>query len=162
MSDTFQLGVFVCPAYMEPNEEFGMVPSNPVVQALNAEPYNGTIPYMPYFSGVLPEVTDNEGNPVLPRRLAAGACLVLVQAPSGTVVNALDALPDVRRLWEASPTAPAMTDSQKNAVETFLRDRGIDTDFSDTGSMRVMAERVAVRIVPGFTGFPPGWFPPGG
>lgn len=160
MSGASILAVFVAPAFMAPNEEFGPVPTNPVNIALDAPPYDGAIPCQAFYSGILPETYDGDGNPVLPRRLAAGACLVLVNAPDGATINALDALEDVRRLWSPSPTAPPMTAAQKNAVETFLRDRGIDTDFSDTSSMKVMAERVAVRIVPGFNGFVPGRFPP--
>lgn len=162
MSGTSILACFVCPAFMMLTDDLGPVPSNPVSLALDAEPYNGGIPYQPFYSGILPAVTDDSGNEVLPKRLAAGVCLVLVDAPSGTIINEIDALEDVRRIWQPSATAVAMTAAQKNAVETFLRDRGCDVDFSDTDSMQEMAERVCLRIVPNFAsvGFVPGRFPP--
>jgi hypothetical protein len=162
MSGSTILGVFVAPAFMTLSEDLGPTPDNPVSIALNAPPYEGAIPYQPFYSGILPAETDDRGNEILPKRLAAGVCLVLVDAPSGAVINEIDALEDVRRIWQASPTAAPMTSAQKNAVETFLRDRGCDVDFSDTNSMQEMAERVCLRIVPNFAsvGFVPGRFPP--
>lgn len=82
----------------------------------------------------------------------AHVSLYLVRAPSATVINAIDNVENVWRIWHM------LTEQQRTSLASTLRGYGCNTTFALSDTTKDMAGRVAMAINPDYPGFPPGWF----
>lgn len=142
MSGTGIVAVFASPFFGEIDDLDGPRMTSIVQKALALPNIVGT--YTEAMQ-IAPKTLD-DGRPL------ANVSLWLVRCPNSTVVNAIDAVDNVWRIWDGH------TEQQRTSLASTLRGYGCDTTFSLSETTKEMAGRVAIAINPDFPGWPPGWF----